>query len=310
MWTLSYPNRGTLPGCNLTFGTQGTGIVNLEEPDIAYGDPIVGDQDLPGEDGIRMGLDYVSPLTVTFNLGVLSSARPSNLNQDSYQQAHLGMVSKLRNAWRADSIRGVSSTMATLRVHKAGRERFLYGRPRRFAPAHSRLYRQGYTPVVADFKAVDDRWYDATQQTAVIETRYVLQRDPGHWWIFKPVKVQAAGTLNIGGDMSTWPFFRIEGPASNIRIVIGSSAGTQIDFTLNYTIGAGHHVWVDPRPWCRYAVTETGASVAHLLTPGSSPLSKMFLPPAVYSFNAYYNSPVANQWGPITCYWSNAYGWM
>ncbi|MFF8679380.1 hypothetical protein ACF07F_15870 [Streptomyces sp. NPDC015237] len=44
-----------------------------------------------------------------------------------------------------------------------GRTRMLYGRLRKFAVGHSRLTRQGYTPVVAEFVAIDDRFYDATE---------------------------------------------------------------------------------------------------------------------------------------------------
>jgi hypothetical protein len=84
-------------------------------------------------------------------------------------------------------------------------------------------------------------------QSTVIDTAWTFSQGAGVWW--NPVKLkQASGMVNMGGDVPTWSVFRIDGPARNIRVVLTSSLGTQIDFTLNATVSPGHYLAVDPRP--------------------------------------------------------------
>lgn len=67
---LQYQSYNNLPGADLTFGRVESGIYCLTKPSITFGDPEIGDRELPGEDGIRMGRDYQRSASVTMELGV------------------------------------------------------------------------------------------------------------------------------------------------------------------------------------------------------------------------------------------------
>ncbi|WP_431959435.1 hypothetical protein [Actinacidiphila sp. bgisy160] len=320
-WRLTYSARGHMPGADLTFGTEDTGMLLTQEPDITFGDANNGEQPLPGEDGIRFGRDYVGPMSVTFEAAV-STWGPNSLNTVTeaaewikVNALHLptgtlmgrsnqNALSKLRSIWRADAVRAGAGTVASLYHETEARTRVAYGRPRRFAPAHSKLFRQGYTPVVADFQCADDRWYDSAPKVATIQKSW-RPFPTGPKPIPPPAIGLARGSVTMLGDMSTWPVITINGPAVNPVVWIGD----QVKFKLLTFVKPGDWVRVDPRPWVRTVRNAAGTSMGHLLDRSSTRLAEMFVPPGTYSFGADFDFGTG-AWGPVTCSWQDAYGWF
>lgn len=338
-WLLGYSSYDNYPGASLTFGRQSSGIYCLSEPDVSFGDMDLADAALPGEDGIRMGRDYQRQATVQFELGVdgvdgpvdLHWVRPSaggrrvgdwtateaavaaaiKRDQGPHQWG-LDGVNLVRQVWRADSLRGKAGRVAWL-VHSAGgRTRQLYGRPRKFAVSHSRFTRQGYTPVVAEFTAVDDRFYDQTEKSEeMYDRRHVTTPPrPGRpegeygWASRKTATIRQLGALN------TYPYIEIFGPCTNPKVTLGPDLWS---VQLSMSIAAGDHVTIDPRPWVRTVTHHKGSSavsVADKLTRSSLRLAQMFVPPGTWTASMSYT-----RLGPglaetrVRIAWRDAYAW-
>lgn len=321
-WRLTYGASGHLPGADLTFGTEDTGMLLTQEPDITFADPNNGEQPLPGEDGIRMGRDYLGAMNITFEAAVSTwGANSLNTTAETAEWAkanllhlpttslqgrsNLNALSKLRTIWRADSVRGQAGAVAALYRQTEDRTRVAYGRPRRFAPAHSKLFRQGYTPVVADFQCVDDRWYSSTSTVVTVQKSWRPLQPSAGPVIKPPPLVDARGSVTMRGDTATWPIITINGPAVNPVVTIGDQVRVKV---LTF-VKAGEWVRVDPRPWVRTVRLSTGASVGHLLDRTSTRLAEMFVPPGTYAFGADFDFGIGS-WGPVTCSWQDAYGWF
>ncbi|MDH6628664.1 hypothetical protein M2271_006497 [Streptomyces sp. LBL] len=340
-WYIGYYAYSNYPGALLHFGREDTGIYCLSEPDIAFADVDVADAPLPGEDGVRMGRDYQRSATATFELGVDGShtlidrhwpLRPGPkdrvgkwtdmeaalafVKKDDQSPAVRGLdgVNLLRQVWRADAIRGRAGRVSWLAHKTGGRTRRLYGRPRKFAVSHSRLSSQGYTPVVADFVAVDDRFYDETAQQVELYDHVAVSLPwrPGRGsrpeWLYtskKTIVFQQKGTMH------TYPYIDVYGPCKNPKITMGGLWAVQLDMT----IAAGAYVRIDPRPWIRTVTLRSGAdskSVADKLTRASPRLAQMFIPPGLWSASLSYTKTAGatSHDGPrILINWRDAYNW-
>ncbi|MGC4950894.1 hypothetical protein ACLQ2N_32480 [Streptomyces sp. DT224] len=349
-WYLGYPSYDGLPGAALTFGRDRSGIPAMSEPEIAFSDPDVGDAPLPGEDGVRLGRDYQRSATVSFELGVDAVDYPVDRKwprgdrwltsgeyiggwpEENNELPVLGMlrtegtretwaqdgVNMLRQVWRADSLRDRPGEPAWLSHRTGGRTRRLFGRPRKFAVAHSRFARQGFIPVVADFVTVDDRFYDETRQTAELWD-YSVPRTmwrpgrPGAFeeWVASHTrkKVQIA----VGGRLPTHPVIVMHGPCKNPKLTVHGLWAVQLSLVLK----AGEHVTIDASPWYRN-VTKTAASgarsaVGTALTRASPRLAKMAIPPGRWDTELAYSrtgTTYPEGTGPrIEIKWRDAHAW-
>jgi hypothetical protein len=344
-WHLGYSSADNFPGAALTFGLHDSGIYCLSEPDVTFADADLGDAALPGEDGIRMGRDYQRAATVTLELGVdgvdgpvdrhwpmrpwtrgdrvgewtdfeMAMAFFNKRDQGPAIWASDG-VDLLRQAWRGDSVSRKSGRVAWLVHHSAGRSRQLYGRPRKFAVSHSRLTKQGYTPVVAEFAAVDDRFYDATEKHAEMWD-YLKHGRPGrpgrniaemaeYWWH----PSQKTASVKHLGKTTTFPVLVIHGPCKNPKVSFTPGLWS---VQLSMTIASGDYVTIDPRPWAR-TVTHTkgssSSSVADKLTRSSPRLAEMYLPPGYWTANLSYtrSSDVKFDGPRVEVKWRDAFTW-
>ncbi|MFF4543603.1 hypothetical protein ACFY1J_05060 [Streptomyces sp. NPDC001406] len=341
-WLLGYSSYDNYPGASLTFGREDSGIYCLSEPDVSFGDMDLADAALPGEDGVRMGRDYQRNATVTFEMGVDGNNGPIDLHwvrpwangprvgdwspidavaaaynkrdQGPYQWG-LDGLNMLRQVWRADSIRGKAGRVAWLVHGTAGRTRQLYGRPRKFAVSHSRFSRQGYTPVVCEFVAVDDRFYEQTEKSIELyDHQWIgLPGRPGRVisggdWLFKSKKT---ATFSQRGTENTYPYLEIYGPCTNPKVTVGPELWA---VQLSMTIAAGDHVTIDARPWVRTATLyqkSTSKSVADKLTRSSPRLSQMFIPPGNWTASLSFSKTSSRVFeGPrIRMAWRDAYSW-
>ncbi|MFE3139619.1 hypothetical protein [Streptomyces scopuliridis] len=334
-WYLGYYSWEKLPGAALTFGRMDSSIYCLSEPDVAFSDPEAGDANLPGEDGIRFGRDYQRQATVTFELGVDTVDAPAYRHtvppsaqgrrigdfESNWRpgtsgrwQQNLDGVGMLRQVWRADVLRHRPARVAWLERRTGGRTRRLYGRPRKFEVAHSRLTRQGYTPVICTFVAFDDRFYtpERTGELWINDTSGSYPR-PGRPAAERPPVSQTKTRLMVAGQAPTYPVVTIHGPTKNPKVSIGGLWEVQ----LSMTIGAREYVTIDARPWRRDVLKTSGSavigetSVADKLTRASPRLGEMYLPPGVWMATLSHTSiaPGSTSGPRVTIMWRDAYTW-
>jgi hypothetical protein len=339
-WYLGYYDYDNYPGAALTFGRMSSGMYTLSEPDIAFADPEVADANLPGEDGVRMGRDYQRSAVVTFEIGVdgvdklvdrhwpmrpwsrgarIGDWSDTELvaalfkkNQGPAERV-LDGVDMMRQVWRADAIRGKAGRVSWLTHRTAGRTRRLYGRPRKFAVSHSRLADQGYVPVVADFVAIDDRFYDDTEKEASLYDHLfvTLPSRPGRY--MPPVGLGSQKSTGIKqlGKTITHPYIEIHGPCKNPKITLGPDLWA---VQVNVTIDEGDYVQIDARPWIR-TVTHykdgSSKSVADKLTRASPLLRNMFIPPGYWTASLSYTKSTTRAFaGPrVRIAWRDAFTW-
>lgn len=306
-WNLSYSSNGVLPGANFTFGTIESGYYLLEPYEITYADGEAGDVPMPQEDGVRFGQDYRGQATITFEVGVDTVDNASTPLER--HRANLEAVSAMLQAWDGEAVRQRFATPAVLRTTQGGRSRRFYGRPRKPAPAGSRLTRQGYTPVVCTFVCVDSTVYDDVEQ--VVRVNLV---PPDHHGLVGPLTTpltmtgegagKIAGDFTVGGTKPAWPVITIYGPITNpVCEVVGRwKAG------LNITLGAGERVVIDPRPWVRTVMRNGNASVAGLLTRGTPRLKDMRLPLGRQDFVLRGTDPTGTAY--MTVAWRDAYAYL
>lgn len=262
-WRLVYP------GVDLSFGPADAPICHMSAPEI--GDPEIrtDDVDRPRQDGRAFGVDFLSGRNVTFDLGVLAddeaSVRP--------------LLAELSRAWRASDLRATPGAMAELHVRHAGRERILYGRPRRFAVVEEEIG-EGFAAVTCDFATADDLFYGTEDSASV-----ALVPPPGGGLTAPLVSPLTTTTtsdrstvIRIGGELPAWPVATVYGPITTPVIeVVG-----RWRMTLGATIAAGDSVTVDTRPWARTVLRANGGSLAGALTRDSIRLARAALDPGAY----------------------------
>ncbi|MEU8540913.1 hypothetical protein AB0C52_13150 [Streptomyces sp. NPDC048717] len=306
-WILSYGANKIHPGSKFTFGTVKSGYYLLEPVDIAYGDTDAGDVPMPRQDGIRLGLDYRPGATITFEIGVDAVGQATT--RLGRHGAVLDRVSALAQAWDAEAVRSRVGTPAMLSTTQGGRSRVFFGRPRKFAPAASRLTRQGFTPVVASFASVDGIAYDDVEQTARVDFVPPPQRGlvgP----LTTPLTMTGKGSSRVPGEIllrgtrPTWPVFTIRGPISQPVIDILGRWKLGLDLSL----AAGESVTIDPRPWARTVLRSGGGSVAGAIYRGAPLMPQMRLPPG--RLDIFLRGVDATSTASMTVAWRDAYAYL
>ncbi|MFJ4880071.1 hypothetical protein ACIP93_33355 [Streptomyces sp. NPDC088745] len=337
-WQLGYSGSGPHPACNLTFGRTTSGLYLMADPETKVADLDDSTTPLPGEDGVRMGRDYQRTLTVALELGVDTVDAPiagwNYLFPSGGSDAPIGTgspqhiappptperramwnmegVSIARTAWRADAVRRRAGGVAWLRRQSAGRVRLLYGRPRKFAVVHEKYSRQGFTPLLADFEAVDDRFYDDTSRQVEMYGRSNVP--PTAWRPGRPQPPQSgAGErlltgLHVRGRLATHPWITFHGPGRNYELTVDGLWTVQ----LNVDLDVGQSVRLDSRSWARTVVNvKTGASVADKLSRSSPLLRDVLLPPGMHTARMRFaRRPGITFVGPrIEIEWRDAHAW-
>jgi hypothetical protein len=305
-WSLSYGSNGVHSGATFTFGSVGSGYYLLEPYEIVYGDSDTGDTPLPRADGIRFGQDFRAAATITFEVGVDAvDDAPTLLARHG---ANLSRLSAMAQAWDAEAVRKRFATPAVLSTVQGSRARRFYGRPRKWAPAASKLTRQGYTPVVCTFACLEDTAYDDREQIVRVDLV-----PPPHRGLIGPLTTpltmtgesssKVAGDVIVGGTKATWPVITIYGPISQpVCEVVG-----QWKASLNLSLGMGERVVIDPRPWAR-TVLRGGASVAGLLYRGTPRLEDMRLPVGRRDFVLRGTDDTGSAY--MTVAWRDAYAYL
>lgn len=236
-------------------------------PEVTTADADTGDFRAARTDGLLMGEDLLGGGQVTFGIDI---ATPDD------ESGALGLLEELRRVWRADEIRRTPGAVAEL-VSEWGRTGF--GRPRRFAPGVQNV-KQGFIPVVADFTLVSDLWFGQEQVESV---SFAPSTGGGFTFPLTFPMVMASEAdrsqaIRIGGETDTQHLvFEIAGPITNPSIEVVGVA--RLDFVT--TLAYDEVLVVDARPWAR-SITVNGSSRAGALTPASTSLSRLTLPPGTH----------------------------
>src|SRR5690606_36208414 len=189
-WKLAYP------GTDLLFGDH-TRYPVVEPPDLGSREADVQDASVPAGDGVLFGRDYRQGRTIVLEIGVTTDDPDDNHDE-------LGWLAE---AWRGDAIRTTPGAVAELHSCVAGRQRLVYGRPRRFSPIVT-APNSGYSQMTAEFVTVDDLWYSAKETTL----RVPLVPPPAGG-LEAPLEaplstvmvVNRPGLVTTGGNAHTWP---------------------------------------------------------------------------------------------------------
>ena len=231
-----------------------------------------------------------------------------HVNRTTAEEA-LDTLGRFRAAWHALSIRDTPGAVLPLVYRVGGRERRVFGRPRRFeAPPDNRIL-SGYVPVSVDFKCVDGYTYDATEQTVTLllgqEAADPDQVDSGGGFVFPvtfpvdtlmPTRQQAQ--IIIGGDAPAYPIVRFNGPVIGPKLITDDWV-----LSLDYTIAANQWVEIDTRPWRQTVISSDGASIAGRLGRRQR-LSKIALAPG--RFEAKYTG-YSSSMSTCTVRWADAH---
>lgn len=343
-WYIGYFSYDNHPGAALHMGRQSYGIDCITEPTVKFAEPSAADAPLPGEDGIRLGRDYQRTATVTMELAVDAVDGPVDRHYPMRPWAYGSRVGDwtdfealiarmykkdgpeawasegvdmLRQVWDAEGIRSKPSRVAWLLHKTAGRTRRLYGRPRNFDVAHSRLLKQGYVPCVAEFVSVDGRFYDEIEQSVELWDFYLSGRTSRPW---RPISkdgqtyFQASrktATIQQKGRLKTFPVIVVHGPCKNPKITSPRLWSVQ----LGMTIADGEYVTIDPRPWTRTVIhtAKNGdtKSVADKLTRASPRLAEMAVPTGRWPVTLSYTRTSSTYFaGPrVEIKWRDAHAW-
>lgn len=225
------------------------------------------DHDNPVGDGLHFGRDLVKPPLWAWELLVY---RPG-LEQEAADD-----LAALAGAWSADAVRQSPGAVQSLRYHRAGRTRRVFGRARRFSPVPARM-RLGRIPVVCDFQLADHLHYGDVEESV---TRGLVPATVGGLLapLSSPLSTLTEAGPRIGqfvvdGDAPTWARVVFRGPVSNPWAQV---AGWRVQ--LSGSIAYDRSVTVDARPWVRTVRRSDGAYVGGMLTRASR-MDRMLLPP-------------------------------
>lgn len=233
------------------------------------------------DDGVRFGVDLFDSLVCTLEAVVETAGGVPSWDA----------VRAWRKAWRGDTVRRTPGAVTTLRRKVPGMDtRKVYGRPRKFTPVMSRRSGVGLVPVVADFKAADDRWY---ADEATVEVLSILPASTGGivtapgGGIVSPITTAAAterpGIVTNVGDVDAWPVVTFRaGPGAallnpSLEYVVDGATVWRVEFDAS--LAAGRTVTVDTRPWVRTVLRDDGAAWGKKRTRASTPLREVVVPP-------------------------------
>lgn len=242
-WRLAYP------GTTLDFGTLDTDYPLAVQVDVGTYDLTTQDQSHPTSDGAIFGRDKFGGFTLTFD-GRIIPEWP--LTATPWHSA-LDLYSAFKAKWRADSIRRVAGSYATL--SNLDRERMVYGRPRKCDPKTTAA-RRGLMDFVATFDTNDPNFYDTTEKVALITP--IPPSSGGFTVPLTPPFSTAVGTGELApmvneGDLQTWPVVEFHGPGVDHSLELLAGVSHLWKIVITGKLAYDEVLRVDTRPWSRSA---------------------------------------------------------
>lgn len=189
----------------------------------------------------------------------------SHVDQDDEVSA-VEILEAFADAWSPEEVVRNPGRQVALRYRLAGRERRVYGRPRRFAAPPSNLILNGYVPVTHDFQLVDSYSYDDVESST--EILYASAASGGGFTLpstmpltTQPSNGNGSGQITVSGTSRAYPIIRFNGPWTNPVL-------TTDEWTLAWKgeIGPTGYVEIDTRPWALTVLDQDGASAVEGLS--------------------------------------------
>lgn len=183
----------------------------------------------------------------------------SHINREDVEGA-LETLEDFESSWSPESLMLDPGEVTAVRYRIGGRDRRVFGRPRRFnAPPSNRIL-GGYVPVTHDFELVDSNTYDDLATTVMIPFASAPGLSGFEFPVIFPTLTLPADETEqaffVGGTQRAFPVIRFYGPWTNPSI-------TTDDWTLSWTgsVPNGGYIEIDARPWHLTALNHSGASV-------------------------------------------------
>jgi hypothetical protein len=176
------------------------------------------------------------------------------------------VLDRFSAAWSPEDLARQPGALTAVRYRLAGRDRRVFGRPRRFSAPPTNRILGGYVPITHDFDLVDSFTYDDVESSVAIP--YSTSTSGGGFTLpaVMPIATQAtegvgSGQLTIGGRARAYPIIRFSGPWTNPSM-------TTDHWTLRWTGEIGPNGWVeiDARPWALTVLDQDGASAVEGLS--------------------------------------------
>ena len=231
--------------------------VSLDEDGFDPGESSWYDQ--TGENtrrGVRgFGRDVSSPKTWTWD---------SHVDQEDVESA-VDVLDDFADFWTPEAAQR-PGWFTSVRYRLAGRNRRIFGRPRRFAAPPSNLILNGYVPVTHDFELVDAYTYDDVESSA--EILYASSSSGGGFvlpaempLVTQPSDGNGSGQLTVTGTARAYPIIRFNGPWTNPVLKTDDW-----EIRWNGEIGPAGWVEIDTRPWVLTVLNQSGASAVEGLS--------------------------------------------
>ena len=195
------------------------------------------DLDNPIYDDTYLGVDFHRGPTWTFEFII----------EGRDELEVIDNLDRVKAVWRNARNTKLAGTPIELAYTVAGRERVVYGRPRRFAVSNIQTAQQGFVSVTAEFKLSDPLNYDADWETvrldAVPPDTRGLEEHLTEDTLTTEVGGVRQGQLPIVGGTAPTPFrVTLYGPTTNPGFTI---AGRRYQF--NTKLSANQRLTVDSR---------------------------------------------------------------
>jgi hypothetical protein len=211
----------------------------------------------------------------------------SHTDVDSESKA-VDVLDDFADAWSPEALSLEPGEVTALRYRIAGRDRRVFGRPRRYAAPPNNLILSGYVDVTHDFETVDAYTYDDVKSgvsipfsTAAIGAGFVLGAVTMPLLTQRGESASGQQQITVGGKARAYPVIRFNGPWTNPSLETDA-------WTLNWKgqIAQGDWVEIDARPWKLTVLNQDGASAVDGLdrrvwledlwfAPGSRPILRV-----------------------------------
>jgi hypothetical protein len=235
------------------------------------------DADMPGEDGVRFGIDRLAGLKIELSWTAVTAK-----GADAWATAARNLA-----PWHGDAVRTQPGAVTVLRTKQPGRvAKRVYGRPRRAAPTLANRAAYGAVAYTADFAGADRCWYADAESSAVLPIA-VGSGGGWSWPLSWPARVTSPATrhstVQAAGDLATWPVLTFAGPVADpVAELYDEQGGVRWRLALKTSLAYDQQVTVDPRPWARTALRGDGANMAGSITRDSARMPGLVLPPGTF----------------------------
>lgn len=209
-------------------------------------------------DGRRFGTDYLNGPTWSWQLYT---------DREDAEQS-LATIADFAKVWRNADHRRVVGDVRALNYQLAGRQRTVFGRPRRLAYPPSNQILTGLVPVAATFDCADALHYGPEETVRIDAVPASLGGFPVPSttpWSSVASDNDRVHQIDVIGDEATYPVIKFHAgataPYASPKVVIAGS-----EYGLDYAVPAGRTAIIDTRPWSLAVLLDSGASIAGELT--------------------------------------------